>query len=129
MACKEAGCNGHATSAHVDLRIDNNGTWQDAFQFGKPGDITWTLAGQSFTMEVQRNRYDTVPLLTMSTADGTIIVADAAQRVIYFNVEPTEIKANLNPGIYVYDLLMLSDGGVYTPLMHGSLQVCKGVTG
>lgn len=128
-SCKEAGCNGHVTSAHVNLQIDNNGTWQDGFQFGKPGDISWTLAGQSFSLEVQRNRYDTVPLLSMSTTDGKIIVDDIVQRVIHFNVDPVEIKATLSPGTYVYDLLMLSDTGIYTPLMHGNLQVCQGVTG
>lgn len=126
--CKEAGCNGHVTSAHVNLELSNNGTWQDAFRFGQPGDYTWTLAGQSFTMEVKRNRYDATPLLTMTTANGKIIVDDIYQRVIHFNVDPIEIQDSLNPGTYVYDLVMLSDFGIYTPLMHGDAKVCQGVT-
>lgn len=122
-------CKGRsATSAHVDLRIDNNGTWNDAFQFGKPDDTTWTLAGQSFELDVQKNAYDQTPLLSLSTANGRIVVADVAQRVIYFLVSPDDIQTNLTPGSYVYDLVMVSNTDVRVPLMHGSLTVGQGVT-
>lgn len=131
MYCKTDGCGYHSvTSAHVDLAIDNNATWQDAFQFGQPGDFSWTLNGQSFELEVQRNRYDAAPLLTLSSTNGRIIVDDAIQRVIHFNVSPENIRASLTPGIYVYDLLM-GDGSspsIRTSLMHGRLGIGQGVT-
>jgi hypothetical protein len=116
------------TSAHEDLRIDNNGTWQDAFQFGTPGDTSWTLTGQTFELDVQRNPYDLVPLLHMDSAGGQIIIDDTVQRVIHFNVPPADIQANLSPGTYVYDLIMVSDTNVRVPLMHGVLKVAQGVT-
>jgi hypothetical protein len=116
------------TSARVDLRIDNNGTWEDAFQFGEPGDTTWDLAGQTFEMDVQLNPYDTVPLLSLSTANGRIIVDDTIQRVIHFLVDPADIQASLRPGIYVYDLVMIYQTTVRVPLMHGVVQVVQGVT-
>ena len=96
------------TSARVDLRIDNNGTWSDAFQFGEQDDTTWTLEGQSFELDVQRNPYDAVPLLSLSTDNGRIIVDDIVQRVIHFNVAPADIQAALRPGTYVYDLVMVA---------------------
>lgn len=119
-----------ATSARVDLRIDDNGTWSDAFQFGEPTDTTWTLTGQGFELDVQRDPYDTVPLLSLSTVNGRIVIDDVVQRVIHFNVSPADIQANLNPGTYVYDLVML-DGStppIRVPLMHGNLTVSRGVT-
>jgi hypothetical protein len=116
------------TSAQVDIAIDNNGTWADAFQFGQPGDTTWTLTGQSFECDVQRNPYDLVPLLSATTANTRIIIDDVVQRVIHFNVAATDIQANLPPGLYVYDLVMVDGSNVRTPLMHGSLQVTQGVT-
>jgi hypothetical protein len=120
---------GHSvTSARVDLRIDNNGTWMDAFQFGEPDDTTWTLDGQTFEVDVQRNPYDTVPLLSLTSANGRIIVDDPIQRVIHFNVSPDDIQANLPPGMYVYDLVMVDGSDVRVPLMHGQLTVTQGVT-
>jgi hypothetical protein len=122
---------GHSvTSAHVDLAIDNNGTWQDAFQFGQPADASWTLTGQTFECDVQRNRYDKTALLSLSSGGGTIVVDDVLQRVIHFNVSPTMIQTALTPGNYVYDLIMVdgSSPPVRIPLMHGVLTVEQGVT-
>jgi hypothetical protein len=122
---------GHSvTSAHVDLAIDNNGTWSDAFQFGETDDTTWTLNNQSFSLDVQLNPYDVTPKLSITSGAGGIIIADPIQRVIYLNVPPTEIQSALQPGMYVYDLVMI-DGvtGVHVPLMHGTVEVAQGVTG
>jgi hypothetical protein len=116
------------TSARVDLRIDDNGTWMDAFQFGTPGDLSWTLDGQKFELDVQLNRYDAVPLLSLTTDNGRIIIDDAVQRVIHFNVTPEDIQAGLRPGCYVYDLVMVDASDTRVPLMHGSVSVVRGVT-
>jgi hypothetical protein len=118
-----------ATSAEVDLAVDNNGSWSDAFQFGDPDDTTWDLNGAAFECDVQRNPYDETPLLHLDTSSGRIIVDDVVQRVIHFDVDAVDIQANLQPGKYVYDLVMI-DGlsGVRTPLMHGQLVVQQGVT-
>lgn len=121
---------GHSvTSAHTNLAIDNNGTWSDAYQFGEEDDLTWTLVNMTFELDVQRNPYDLVPLLSLSSSNGRIIVDDVVQRVIHLNVPPVDIQAALPPGKYVYDLVMV-DGGtaVRTPLMHGTLTVAQGVT-
>jgi len=121
---------GHSvTSANTNLAIDNNGTWSDAFQFGEDDDRTWTFNNQTFELDVQRNPYDLVPLLSLSSANGRIVVADQVLRVLYFNVAAADIQANLPPGTYVYDLVMV-DGGtlVRVPLMHGTLEVAQGVT-
>jgi hypothetical protein len=120
--------NHSVTSARVDLCIDNNGTWMDAFQFGEPADTTWTLDDQAFELDVQRSPYDEVPLLSLSTVDGRIVIDDLIQRVIHLNVAPDIIQAFLRPGEYVYDLVMVDSAGVRVPLMHGVLEVSQGVT-
>ena len=125
--CDDDWKNHSVTSARVDLWIDNNGTWMDAFQFGEPADTTWTLDGQEFELDVQLNPY-TAPLLSLSVVNGRIFVDDVAQRVIHFNVAPDDIQASLRPGLYVYDLVMVNGSGVRVPLMHGTLQVQQGVT-
>lgn len=121
------------TSAPTNLVIDNNSTWMDAFQFGKPDDPTWTLDNQGFELDVQLSPYDEVPLLSLSTGNGRIVVDDTIQRVIHFNVDPDAIKASLSPGTYVYDLVMVDESSPLPPairvlLMHGRLTVTQGVT-
>jgi hypothetical protein len=117
------------TSARVDLAIDNNGTWMDAFQFGTPDDFTWTLDNQDFECDVQLTAFDAVPLLRTSTMNGDIIIDDVIQRVIHFNVNPDVLQAALSPGCYVYDLVMVDKTSMArVPLMHGTLEVSQGVT-
>ena len=118
---------GHSvTSARVDLSIDNNATWMDAFQFGEPTDATWTLAGQSFEADVKP--YDTIPVMSLNTSSGWIIIDDIYQRVIHFDVPADDIRDTLSPGYYVYDLVMIDGDQRRVPLMHGTLQVTQGVT-
>jgi hypothetical protein len=122
---------GHSvTAARADLQFANNTTWMDAFQFGTLGDTTWTLAGQTFSMDIQINPYDTTPMLQLNTANGRIVVDDIVQRVLHFNVTPTDIQANLRPGIYVYDLVMVDTAipPSRVSLMYGTVEVIQGVT-
>jgi len=118
------------TAAKADLKIGNNSTWMDAYQFGNPADATetWTLDGQKFELDVQLNRYDAVPLLSLSTDNGRIITDDAVQRVIHFNVTPEDIQASLRPGVYVYDLVMVDASDTRVALMYGTVEVVQGVT-
>ena len=122
---------GHSvTSAREDITVDNNGTLSNAYQFGSPPGTTWTLIGQTFEMNVKRNRYDMVPLLIMNMSNGRIIVDDQIQRVIHLNVSAADIQNYLPVGTYVYDLVMMdgSSPPLRVPLMHGYLTVEQGVT-
>src|SRR5690348_9911887 len=105
-----------STSARVDISIDNNGTWSDAFQFGDLDDTTWTLTGCAFELDVKLNSYDTAPLLHLTTGNGRIIIDDEIQRVIHFQVDPADIQAALTPGSYPYDLVMIDAQSVRVPL-------------
>jgi hypothetical protein len=126
-ACCDKWDSHSSTSAHVDLQIDNNGTWQDAFQFGEPDDTTWTLNGQTFEADVKLSPYG-ISLLSLTTANGRILVDDPVQRVIHFSVDASDIQANLKPGEYVYDLVMVNGSAVRVPLMHGTLCIGQGIT-
>lgn len=117
------------TSAETNIIIGNNVTWQDAFQFGQPGDFTWQLQ-PNWEMEIKLDRFQTTSFLNPSTANGQIVVDDINQRVIHLNVAPATIQAALQPGVYCYDLVMF-DGStppIRTVLMHGLLKVVQGVS-
>jgi hypothetical protein len=123
------GQNQSATSAEAKIVIGNGTTWQDAFQFGQSGDFTWQLQ-PNWEMEIKLDRFQMTPLLNPSTANGQIIVDDVVQRVIHFNVPPSVIQAALQPGIYVFDLVMFDNStpAIRTVLMHGLLKVIQGVS-
>lgn len=117
------------TAAIVDITVSDNATVQDAFQFGTPGDTTWSLTGMSFKMEVKASRDDTSPLVTW-TSPGQIVIDDPVQRVLHLNVPDTVVQASLPPAEYVYDLIMLdgSTPAIRTQLMQGRFIVRRGVS-
>src|SRR6516165_10296799 len=127
MAIRMWDQNQSATSAETKIVIGNGTTWQDAFQFGQSGDFTWQLQ-PNWEMEIKLDRFQMTPLLNPSTANGQIIVDDVVQRVIHFNVPPSVIQAALQPGIYVFDLVMFDNStpAIRTVLMHGLLKVIQG---
>ena len=115
------------TAAIVNIFTNTNATMRDAFRFGVAGDTSWSFAGCTFKMEVKAARDDATPLLTMTGANGMIVVDDAVQRVLHFNVSKADLAA-LPPAEYVYDLVMTDASSVLTVLMAGKLTTEKGVT-
>ncbi len=119
------------TAARVDMVISNNATWEDAFQFGVTGDTSWSFSGKTFVMDVKGTRDDPTALLALSDGAGTIVVANAVTRILYLNVDDSEILSALpvteDCDPYVYDLVMV-DGNIRTVLMSGKVTVEQGVT-
>lgn len=118
------------TASRVDLQVLDSGSFVDAFQFGTPGDTSWSFTGVTFNMDVKGSADDVSPLLSMSSGNGMIVVDDAVNRILHFNVSWSALEAALVPGCYVYDLIMIdgSTPAVRTPLMGGKLEIRHGVT-
>lgn len=118
------------TAAIVNMVTQDNATFQDALQFGTPGDTTWSFVGMTFEMSVKASRDDVSPLVTFTSGAGQIVVDDVVNRVLHFNVPDTTIQADLPVATYVYDFLMI-DGSmppIRTVLMQGQLGIKRGVT-
>jgi hypothetical protein len=116
------------TASEVDIVAYTNVTLQDAIQFGLSTD-TWTLTGQNFRMEIKASRDDAAAIVTF-TSPSQIVVLDATNRIIQFNVPDSTIDASLPVGEYVYDLIMYdaSVPPIRTMLMQGKLFIKQGVT-
>src|SRR5674476_268510 len=111
------------TASLVDLEIQNNATFEDAFIFDQ-GATGWSFAGQTFKMDIKASKYDVTPILTLTSGGGEIVVDDAVQRILHFNVPDTVIQASLPVAEYQYDLIMLdaSTPAVRVPLMSGEIK-------
>ena len=118
------------TAARVNIAVQNNATFEDAFQFGTAGDTSWSFTGQSFVMDIKGEKDDTVALLSLTSGAGQIVVDDVVQRILHFNVSDTALNAALKVGEYQYDLIMFdgSSPSVRVALMGGELRVKQGVT-
>lgn len=119
------------TASEVDIVIQTNTTWEDAFMFGTTGDTSWSFTGQSFRLDIKGNANDTAALLSLTSASGKIVVADVVQRILRMNVDEAVITAALKVGTYVYDLIMFdaSVPAVRVALMRGEIELSQGVTG
>lgn len=119
------------TAAIVNMSIQTNATWNDAFQFGTAGDTSWSFTNQTFRLDVKGNRNDAAALLSLTSGAGKIVVDDLVTRILHINVPESEIQAALKVGEYVYDLIMIdaSSPAVRVPLMKGEITVSQGVTG
>jgi hypothetical protein len=117
------------TSANVNIIVAKNTTFSDAFQFGSTADTTWTFSNKSFRMGLKGNFEQDNDTIVFTSDNAQIVVADAALRVIYFNVPHTTLQISLVPGIYLYDFIMIDDTtDVRTQLMHGEFQFAEAVT-
>lgn len=115
----------------VDIAIDTNLWWTDAFQFGDPADFTWSLAGKNFFLSIKQDDAGTTPaLLALTSAAGQIVVLDPVNRIIAMAVTDLVIRSALAaPNQYVYDLIMVDAvTGQTDGLMYGNLQVNTGIT-
>lgn len=123
------------SSARVDLVASTNATFGDALQFDPPvagaTGPAWSFSNQNFRLDVKPNLETTLPLLSLTSAAGEIVVDDVTERILHFNVPDTVLAAALIPGTYIYDFIMFDNSvpPVRVQLMHGRFVVTDGITG
>jgi hypothetical protein len=96
--------------------------------------ITWTdparnpinLTGYTARMQVRTAANAASTLLELTTSNSRISLGGAAGTVA-INVA-ANVTANLTPGLYVYDLEVVSGGGEVTRLVEGNFNVKAEVT-
>jgi hypothetical protein len=109
--------------------VAKNTTFSDAIRFDDPDDTTWSFLNKSFRMGIKGNFEQDAEVIAFTSAAGQIVVADAATRVLYFNVPHTTLELVLVPGVYLCDLIMTDDTtGVRTQLLHGEFHFAEAVT-
>jgi len=127
------------TTSVVNITISTNVWWTDTFRFGcteesdeccaADVDTTWDFNGKTFAMDL-RPELGGDETFSLTTENGRIVVTDATNRILAFNVTHTDLAAALTVDTtYVYDLIMITTAtGERTQLMRGAIEVNQGVT-
>lgn len=87
---------------------------------GVPIDLT----GATITMSVKRSKSDRAPLLTWSTAGGTITITDGPAG--QFTIQPRVV--DLTGRSYQYDVQCVLADGTITTVLHGCWSIADDVT-
>lgn len=118
-------------AAVVTFSIFNNVWFLDAFQFGTPGDLSWSFTGKDFLCDLKSDPTVTKPDMSLSSTSSppTIVVLDPVNRILQYYVEDLVLRHYLQPGPYQYDLIMVDRvTGERDILMSGTITVVQGVT-
>lgn len=121
--------------AKVDLRIYENGTFRKRFQWKQGSPATPVdLTGYTAMMQVRSKISDAIPVLNLTTANGGVVISDAANGVFDIHIAD-EISANICPEHKdirgVYDLKLIAPNqptGDGTMMLYGECYIVAAVT-
>ena len=96
--------------------------------------ITWTdsaknpynLTGYTARMQVRSNAASSTVVLELTTENGRISLGTSQWNVNL--TVPASVTTNLTPGLYVYDLELVSGGGVVSRIVEGNFNIKAEVT-
>lgn len=113
--------------ASADLCIRQGGTWSKVLRWRTGSPLTpVNLTGFTARMQARPSYTSSTVAVELTTANGRITLGGALG-TITLSLSATETAA-LTPGRYVYDLELVSGGGLVTPLAEGILTVSPEVT-
>lgn len=109
-------------SAIADLVIDQGSTWSQYFQWLDPSGTPYDVSGYSARAMFKRN-IDEPAVISLTNSSGISVAADG---MFILTIAP-EVTDTLN-GTYMFDLEVVSPGGVVTRLVQGTVTISPSVT-
>lgn len=118
----------------LDLTIDQGSTWTHAFIVNQPAPIGTPveslvpadLTGYTARMQVRKHVESPLVLLELTTSNGRITITPLTGRIDLVVASTT--TAGLNFTTAVYDIEIVSSGGIVTRLARGKITLIPEVT-
>jgi len=110
-----------------NLNVQQNADMLEELQKLESDGITpIDITGSTFKMEV-RSCADNSLILTAQTSDSTMIITDAVNGKVRFNVPSSTLLA-INPDVYAQDLVETTVGGVDFVWFRGEFNLIDAIT-
>ena len=113
-----------AIAGIYNFTLDQGSTWTLQVVYNDSNGNPVNLTGYTAEMQVRRKFDSENSVLTLSTSNGGITIVGATGTL---NLLATDEQANIDAGLYVYDL-ELSIGGARSRLIQGTVTVSGEVT-
>lgn len=115
-----------AIAGDYDFTVDQGATFNNVLTWKNSDNTPINLTGYTARMQVRADYDATVIVLELTTTNGRITLGGSAG-TITLNVAAT-VMAAVNYGKYVYDIELISSGGVVTRLLMGNFTIRPEVT-
>lgn len=107
-------------SAQYNITVNKNSDFRRSFQVKESG-IILDITGYTFAGSLKENYQ------TTEKVDFFTVITDAPAGIFTIELSDT-ITSTMDPGTWVYDVIMTDSGGVKTRLFEGKAFVKNGVT-
>jgi len=121
-----AGCKLAEKAGTLHLTIEQGATFNPVLTWKDQNGVLIDLTGYSARMQIRENIEDTAVIHTLTDANGHLVLGGVAG-TITFSMS-SAITAALDFDTAVYDLELISAGGIVTRLLKGDVILSKEVT-
>jgi hypothetical protein len=106
------------------LTVDQGATYQESVEWTDPSGVPINITGYTARMNIARTYSDQVPILSLTSPSGGLVVTGAAGRI---DITIASDETDGMDGAYVYDLDVESPQGVVDRLIQGVIEINKRV--
>jgi hypothetical protein len=115
-----------AISGSYNITCDQGATFKRTITWTNQARVPYNLTGYTARMQVRSTAASSTIVLELTTANSRITLGGTAGTVNL--LVAADVTAALTPGLYVYDLELVSGGGEVTRLIEGNFNVKAEVT-
>ena len=113
-------------SGTYNITCDQGATFKRTITWTNQAKTPYNLTGYTARMQVRSTAASTEIILELTTANTRIVLGGAAGTIEL--TVAANVTTALTPGLYVYDLELVSGGGEVTRLIEGNFNVKAEVT-
>lgn len=114
------------TAGRHDFTIEKGATFSRVLTWKDENSTAYDLTGYTARMHIREERDDTAKIVELTTENGGITLGGAAGTITLLITDTATSAITQNSG--VYDLELVSSGGVVTRLLEGDISIINEVT-
>mgnify|MGYP000337768281 CR=1 FL=1 len=109
-----------------NITCDQGATLHKSISWNNSANSPYNLTGYSARMQVRPTVDSTTVILELTTGNGRITLGSTEYNISL--LVSASVTDGLTPGLYVYDLEIVSPSGVVDRILEGNFKVKAGVT-